>query len=69
MTRNYFSDSVIAVVLGTGVGMILSVIGQKMLNQYYKDTCHQRPGHNLILSRGFLGDTYYCIETKYIVNQ
>jgi hypothetical protein len=69
MTRNHFADSVIAIVLGTGVGMILSVIGQKMLNQHYKDTCHEKPGHNLILSRGFLGDTYYCIENKYIVNQ
>lgn len=69
MTRNHFADSCIAVVLGTGVGMILSVIGQKMLNQHYKNTCHEKPGHNLILSRGFIGDTYYCIETKYIVNQ
>jgi hypothetical protein len=67
MTDNHLTDSVIAAVLGTGVGMILSVLGQKMLNQHYKNTCHERPGHNLILTRGFLGDTYYCIDSKYVV--
>jgi len=67
MTDNHLTDSVIAIVLGTGVGMLLSVFGQKMLNQHYKNTCHEKPGHNLILSRGFIGDTYYCIDSKYIV--
>ncbi len=67
MTNNHLTDSVIAIVLGTGVGMLLSVFGQKMLNQHYKNTCHEKPGHNLILSRGFIGDTYYCIDSKYIV--
>ena len=67
MTNNHLTDSVLALVLGTGVGMILSVFGQKMLNEHYKNTCHEHPGHNLVLSRGFLGDTYFCIDSKYIV--
>lgn len=67
MTNNHLTDSVIAIVLGTGVGMIISVFGQKMVNQHYKDTCHEKPGHNLVLTRGFLGDTYFCIDSKYIV--
>jgi hypothetical protein len=67
MTNNHLTDFVIAIVLGTGVGMILSVFGQKALNQHYKNTCHERPGHNLVLTRGFLGDTYFCIDSKYIV--
>ena len=66
MTRNHMADSVIAIVLGTGVGMILSVIGQKLVNHHYKKTCHERPGHNLVYSQGFLGDTYYCINSKYM---
>ena len=66
MTRNDMADSVIAIVLGTGIGMLLSVIGQKMLNEHYKKTCHERPGHNLVYSQGFLGDTYYCINSKYM---
>jgi hypothetical protein len=60
-------DSVIAITLGTGLGMILSVIGQKALNKHYINTCHDKPGHNLVLTRGFLGDTYFCINSQYIV--
>jgi hypothetical protein len=67
MTNNHLTDSVIAITLGVGAGMILSVFGQKALNQHYKNTCHERPGHNLVLTRGFLGDTYFCIDSKYIV--
>lgn len=66
MTNNHLTDSVIAIVVGTGIGMVLSVFGQKMLNQHYKNTCHNQPGHNLIYTKGFLGDTYYCINSKYI---
>lgn len=58
-------DPVIAVVLGTGVGMVLSVFGQKLLNQYHLKTCNDRPNHNLVMTQGFLGDTYYCIHKAY----
>lgn len=66
MQRNYFSDSCVALILGAGCGLLLSVGAQKMLNQHYKRTCHQQPGHNLIYTKGFLGDTYYCINSKYM---
>ncbi len=66
MTNNHLTDSVIAIVVGTGIGMILSVCGQKMLNEHYKNTCHNQPGHNLIYTKAFLGDTYYCINSKYV---
>jgi hypothetical protein len=66
MKRNEFTDSCIAITLGVGIGTLLSVIGQKMLNRYYKNTCLERPGHNLVLTRGFLGDTYYCIDSTYV---
>jgi hypothetical protein len=66
MTNNYLFDSCVALVLGTGCGLLLSIGGQKILNQHYKRTCHQQPGHNLIYTQGFLGDTYYCINAKYM---
>ena len=66
MTRNYFTDSCIAIVIGLGTGLLLSVGAQKMLNRHYQATCHNRPGHNLIYVQGFLGDTYYCINSKYV---
>lgn len=68
MLRNEFVSACLAVVMGMGSGMLLSVGGQKLLNEHYKKTCHERPRHNLVLTRGFLGDTYYCIDSKYLVN-
>jgi hypothetical protein len=68
MTKHHMFDAVLAITMGTGIGILLSVFGQKALNQHYKRTCHQQPGHNLIYTQGFLGDTYYCINAKYIVN-
>jgi hypothetical protein len=62
MTKHYMVDAVIALTLGTGIGMMLSVFGQKALNQHYKATCNSKPQHNLIYTQGFLGDTYYCIK-------
>jgi hypothetical protein len=59
-------DPIVAVILGTGVGLLLSVCGQKLLNKHYQNTCHQKPTHSLVLSRGFLGDTYYCIDKAYL---
>jgi len=66
MSSNHFVDSCVAIILGTGVGLLGSVGMQKLLNKHYQATCHDRPGHNLIYVQGFLGDTYYCINSKYI---
>ena len=66
MTRNHFADSCVAIVIGLGTGLLLSVGAQKMLNRHYKATCHNQPGHNLIYTRSFLGDTYYCINNAYL---
>ena len=66
MTRHYMLDATLAIVMGTGIGMLLSVFGQKMLNKHYQTTCHNKPNHNLIYTRSFLGDTYYCIHNAYL---
>lgn len=66
MQRNDFSDACVAILCGTGLGLLLSVGAQKVLNKHYQKTCHDRPGHNLIYVKGFLGDTYYCINAKYM---
>ena len=63
---NSFTDACVALVLGIGTGLLLSVGAQKMLNSYYKDTCNARPNHNLIYTQSALGDTYYCIHSKYL---
>jgi hypothetical protein len=66
MSNNHFFDSCVAIILGTSVGLLASVGAQKLLNRHYQATCHDRPGHNLIYTQGFLGDTYYCINSKYM---
>ncbi len=65
--RNHIPvEPCVAVVLGAGLGLLLSVGAQKLLNKHYQETCNERPGHNLVLTQGFLGDTYYCINSKYV---
>jgi hypothetical protein len=59
-------DAVLAITMGTGIGLLLSVFGQKAVNQHYLKTCHAKPNHNLIMVDGFLGDTYYCINNAEI---
>lgn len=66
MTNTHFIDSCVALVLGIGCGLFLSAGGQKLLNQYNKNTCNNRPGHNLIYTKTFIGDSYYCINAKYL---
>jgi hypothetical protein len=62
MTKNHMVDSVLALTMGTGIGLLLSVFGQKLLNKHYVANCHKQPHHNLVYVDGFLGDTYYCIK-------
>lgn len=62
MTKHYMLDATLAMVMGIGTGLLLSVIGQKMLNKHYQVTCHNKPHHNLIYTRSFIGDAYYCIN-------
>ena len=66
MTNNHMVDSVLAIVMGTGIGMLLSIGGQKLLNNHYQSTCNSKPNYNLIYSQTILGDTYYCIKDAYL---
>jgi len=63
---NSFKDSCVALVIGIGSGLLLSTGVQKLLNQHYEEHCNTRPNHNLVRTQGFLGDTYYCIHSKYL---
>jgi hypothetical protein len=66
MTKNHMFDSVLAIAMGTGIGLLLSVFGQKAVNQHYLRTCHDKPNHNLVMVDSFLGDTYYCIHNAHM---
>jgi hypothetical protein len=57
---------ILAIVMGTGAGMLLTIGGQKLLNQHYQNTCPSKPTHQLVHITSFIGDTYYCLDKRYI---
>jgi hypothetical protein len=64
MNNNYFANSVLAIIMGAGAGMLLSAGAQQLLNKHYVKTCPAKPGHQLIYTQGFLGDTFYCLDKR-----
>jgi hypothetical protein len=66
MNDNYFANSVLAIVMGTGAGMLLSAGAQQLLNKHYVKTCPAKPGHQLVYTQGFLGAAYYCLDKRYL---
>jgi len=59
-------NPVLAVVMGTGLGMLLTVASQKMINAHTIKNCWRTPNHQLIYIRVFQGDAWYCINKKYL---
>jgi hypothetical protein len=69
MTKHHMLDATLSIVMGTGIGLLLSVFGQKMLNKHYQATCQTyvlKSTHSLIYIQSFLGDAYYCVNNKYL---
>ena len=64
--NNTFINPVVAIVIGTGVGMLLSVFCQKGLNAMYQAECLSKPNHQLVMIDSFIGDAYYCIDKRYL---
>ena len=58
-----FISALVAMTMGVGVGALLSIGGQKLLNNYNQDNCPRREGKILVkLTNSFVGDAYYCIN-------
>ena len=57
---------ILAIVMGTGAGMLLAVGGQKMLNKHYQETCPSKPTHQLVSITSFIGDADYCINKNWL---
>jgi hypothetical protein len=54
----------LALTVGTGLGMLLAIGGQKIINQHQSTHCPQKTDHQLVMITSFLGDTYYCIHKR-----
>jgi len=64
--KNELVAPVLAMVMGTGLGMLLAVGGQKLINAHYQETCRSHKGHALVMITSFLGDAYYCLDKRYL---
>lgn len=63
---NTMLQPILAIVMGTGAGMLLTVSGQKLLNAHYQETCPFKPTHQLVSITSFIGDATYCVHKKYL---
>ncbi len=52
--------------MGTGIGMLLSAGGQKLLNQHVLKTCPSKPGYQVVMLNGPVGVAYYCLDKRYL---
>jgi hypothetical protein len=66
-----YMHPIIAVTIGTGIGLLLSVVGQKQFNAHARHTCN-KPGisdtHRLVTVSSFTGDANYCMHIRYLGN-
>lgn len=52
--------------MGTGLGMLLSVAGQKIINAHAIENCWRTPNRQLVHIRAIQGDAWYCMDKKYL---
>jgi len=64
--NNSLLSPVLAVIIGTGLGMALSVVGQKMINAQAIDNCWRTPHRQLVYLHLFQGDVWYCVDKKHL---
>ena len=59
-------NPILAIVMGTGAGMLLTIGGQKLLNQHYQETCPSKTTHQLVSITSFIGDADYCVDKRWL---
>jgi hypothetical protein len=66
MTKDLFNVT-LAVTMGIGVGMLLSVFGQKLINNHSISSCKAKPDHQLVhMTNSFVGDAIYCVNKNHL---
>lgn len=64
--KNDVINTVVAIAIGNGLGFFLSIAGQKMLNKQQIAVCPRKPNHSLVMIRSVVGDSYYCLDDRYL---
>ena len=65
-SMKFTTHPVIAVVIGIGIGMLSTIAIRKAANENMIQSCYKKVDHQLILTSDFLGDTYFCVDVKYL---
>ena len=65
MNRELFQP-VLAMLVGTGIGSLLCVAGQRQLNIFEVERCFNKPTHQLVTMRSWIGTAQHCIHKKYL---
>jgi|32_taG_2_1085360.scaffolds.fasta_scaffold122577_2 hypothetical protein len=63
---NSTTHPAIGIVLGVGIGILITVGLQSIINKRTIATCYEDPHRQLVLLRSIIGDSYYCVESKYL---
>lgn len=61
----FTTHPVIAVVLGVGIGILSTCAVRNIMNEKMIQSCYQKTNHQLILTKDFFGETYFCIDVTY----
>ena len=56
----------LAVLIGTGIGALICVAGQRQLNIFEVERCFNKPTHQLVTMRSWIGTAQHCIHKKYL---
>lgn len=65
MNRELFQP-ILAILVGTGIGGLLCVAGQRQLNIHEMERCFNKSTHQLVTTRSWIGTAKYCIHKKYL---
>ena len=64
---NSFFAVILSTVVGTGLGNLMCVAGQKYLNQRAIETCNAQPDyHRVVTLTSWVGDAKSCIHIRYL---
>ena len=65
-SMKFTAHPAIAIVIGVGIGILSTVGIRKAMNEKTIQSCYQKVDHQLILTSDFIGDTYFCVNTRYL---
>ena len=60
------SSYIYAVTFGVCLGALACVVGNKATSDWATAQCFNKPTHQVVYTSTFLGDTYSCVDKRYL---